>query len=132
MLVAVLRLCSGSPEWSVPLYSVAFNPNMKQLVTGSMDSTLMVWNFKPQVCAGLDKAWVRPGIAGSCGVLVAPDAKLPLCGPSWSCPIGRLFSYREPYCLWKSGSYGPSVGAECQGTFMSIGEVVMNLGEKKS
>ena len=28
--------------------SVAFNPNMKQLATGSMDSCVMVWHFKPQ------------------------------------------------------------------------------------
>ena len=31
--------------------SVAFNPNMKQLVSGSVDSTVMVWNFKPQLRA---------------------------------------------------------------------------------
>ena len=30
--------------------SVAFNPNMKQLASGSMDGTVMVWNFKTQVC----------------------------------------------------------------------------------
>lgn len=28
--------------------SVSFNPNMKQLATGSMDSCVMVWHFKPQ------------------------------------------------------------------------------------
>lgn len=31
--------------------SVAFNPNMKQLVSGSLDNCLMVWNFKPQLRA---------------------------------------------------------------------------------
>ena len=31
--------------------SVSFNPNMKQLATGSMDSCLMVWHFKPQARA---------------------------------------------------------------------------------
>ena len=31
--------------------SVAFNPNMKQLATGSMDSCVMVWHFKPQTRA---------------------------------------------------------------------------------
>ncbi|CAI8017390.1 POC1 centriolar protein homolog A [Geodia barretti] len=30
---------------------VSFNPNMKQLATGSMDSCLMVWHFKPQARA---------------------------------------------------------------------------------
>ncbi len=28
--------------------SVTFSPNMKQLATGSMDSCLMIWHFKPQ------------------------------------------------------------------------------------
>ncbi|XP_022104987.1 POC1 centriolar protein homolog A-like isoform X1 [Acanthaster planci] len=31
--------------------SVDFNPNMKQLASGSMDSCLLVWNFKPQMRA---------------------------------------------------------------------------------
>jgi centriolar protein POC1 len=31
--------------------SVAFNPNMKQLVSGSLDNHVMVWNFKPQLRA---------------------------------------------------------------------------------
>ena len=31
--------------------SVSFNPNMKQLATGSMDACLMVWHFKPQARA---------------------------------------------------------------------------------
>jgi WD40 repeat protein len=31
--------------------SVCFNPNMKQLISGSMDSTVMVWNFKAQMRA---------------------------------------------------------------------------------
>eukprot|EP00873_Tetraselmis_striata_P012888 jgi/Tetstr1/433152/TSEL_022484.t1 len=31
--------------------SVVFNSNMKQLITGSLDSTVMVWNFKPQMRA---------------------------------------------------------------------------------
>jgi len=31
--------------------SVDFNPNMKQLVTGSMDSSLMIWHFKPHMRA---------------------------------------------------------------------------------
>ncbi|WAR26766.1 POC1A-like protein [Mya arenaria] len=31
--------------------SVDFNPNMKQLASGSMDNCLMVWNFKPQMRA---------------------------------------------------------------------------------
>ena len=31
--------------------SVAFNPNMKQIVSGSLDSCVMVWNFKPQLRA---------------------------------------------------------------------------------
>ena len=26
---------------------VAFNPNLKQVVSGSQDGTVMVWNFKP-------------------------------------------------------------------------------------
>ena len=28
-----------------------FNPNMKQLITASLDNSLMVWNFKPQMRA---------------------------------------------------------------------------------
>ena len=31
--------------------SVCFNPNMKQLVSGSLDNCVMVWNFKPQLRA---------------------------------------------------------------------------------
>ena len=31
--------------------SVAFNPNMKQLITGGLDSCVMVWNFKLQLRA---------------------------------------------------------------------------------
>eukprot|EP00112_Aurelia_sp_Birch-Aquarium-sp1_P025602 Seg859.8 transcript_id=Seg859.8/GoldUCD/mRNA.D3Y31 product="POC1 centriolar protein A" protein_id=Seg859.8/GoldUCD/D3Y31 len=31
--------------------SVDFNPNMKQLVSGAMDSSLMVWHFKPHMRA---------------------------------------------------------------------------------
>ena len=31
--------------------SVAFNPNMKQLISGSQDGCLMIWNFKPQLRA---------------------------------------------------------------------------------
>lgn len=31
--------------------SVCFNHNMKQLVTGSLDNCVMVWNFKPQLRA---------------------------------------------------------------------------------
>ena len=27
--------------------SVAFNPNLKQTISGSLDGTVMVWNFKP-------------------------------------------------------------------------------------
>lgn len=26
-----------------------FNPNLKQVVSGSLDGTVMVWNFKPNV-----------------------------------------------------------------------------------
>ena len=31
--------------------SVCFNSNMKQLITGSLDNCVMVWNFKPQLRA---------------------------------------------------------------------------------
>jgi WD40 repeat protein len=31
--------------------AVCFNPNMKQLITASLDNSLMVWNFKPQMRA---------------------------------------------------------------------------------
>lgn len=31
--------------------SVVFNSSMKQLISGSLDSTVMVWNFKPQMRA---------------------------------------------------------------------------------
>ena len=27
--------------------SIAFNPNLKQAISSSLDGTLMVWNFKP-------------------------------------------------------------------------------------
>lgn len=29
--------------------STCFNPNLKQVVSGSLDNTVMVWNFKPNV-----------------------------------------------------------------------------------
>ena len=29
--------------------STCFNPNLKQVVSGSLDGTVMVWNFKPNV-----------------------------------------------------------------------------------
>lgn len=31
--------------------SVAFNHNMKQLISGGLDGSVMVWNFKPQLRA---------------------------------------------------------------------------------
>ncbi len=31
--------------------SVCFNTNMRQLISGSLDATVMVWNFKPQLRA---------------------------------------------------------------------------------
>lgn len=31
--------------------SVAFNSNLKQLISGSLDNCVMVWNFKPQLRA---------------------------------------------------------------------------------
>lgn len=31
--------------------SVAFNSNLKQLVSGSLDGSVMVWNFKPSLRA---------------------------------------------------------------------------------
>ena len=31
--------------------SVAFNANLKQLVSGSLDGNVMVWNFKPTLRA---------------------------------------------------------------------------------
>jgi len=31
--------------------SVAFNHNMKQFISGSLDGCVMVWNFKPQLRA---------------------------------------------------------------------------------
>ena len=30
---------------------MAFNNNLKQLISGSLDGTVMVWNFKPQLRA---------------------------------------------------------------------------------
>jgi len=29
--------------------TTCFNPNLKQVVSGSIDNTVMVWNFKPNV-----------------------------------------------------------------------------------
>jgi centriolar protein POC1 len=31
--------------------SVCFNPSMRQLISGSLDGSVMVWNFKPQLRA---------------------------------------------------------------------------------
>lgn len=31
--------------------SVSFKPNMTQLASGSMDHSVMIWNFKPQLRA---------------------------------------------------------------------------------
>lgn len=31
--------------------AVVFNPDMRQLVSGSADGSVMVWNFKPQLRA---------------------------------------------------------------------------------
>lgn len=30
---------------------MAFNTNLKQLISGSLDNCVMVWNFKPQLRA---------------------------------------------------------------------------------
>ena len=45
---AVERIFRGHSD---SITSVSFNPNMKQVVSGSLDSTVMVWNFKPQLRA---------------------------------------------------------------------------------
>ena len=29
--------------------ATCFNPNLKQVISGSLDGTVMVWNFKPNV-----------------------------------------------------------------------------------
>ena len=29
--------------------SIAFNPNLKQVISASLDGTVMVWNFKPSL-----------------------------------------------------------------------------------
>ena len=29
--------------------SVSFNPNLKQVASGSLDSSVMIWNLKPNV-----------------------------------------------------------------------------------
>ena len=34
-----------------PITAVSFEPGMKQVVSASEDSTLMVWNFRPQLRA---------------------------------------------------------------------------------
>jgi WD40 repeat protein len=50
--------------------SVVFNTNMKQLISGSLDGNVMIWNFKPQLRAyklvghkvpftHASKSWVR-------------------------------------------------------------------------
>ena len=58
--------------------SVAFNPNMKQLVSGSADSTVMVWNFKLQLRAyrfvGHKAAVTSVAVAPS-GNLIASGSK---------------------------------------------------------
>jgi centriolar protein POC1 len=43
---ALKRSFKGHKE---SIQSVCFNPNLKQVISASMDSTVMVWNFKPNV-----------------------------------------------------------------------------------
>jgi len=33
----------------MPINSVVINPNLKQVISGSSDCTVMVWNFKPNM-----------------------------------------------------------------------------------
>ena len=43
---ALKRSFKGHKE---SVMSTCFNPNLKQVVSGSFDGTVMVWNFKPNV-----------------------------------------------------------------------------------
>jgi centriolar protein POC1 len=49
--------------------SVAFNHNMKQLISGSLDGCVMIWNFKPQLRAFRFAGHKVQGWAGSRGIL---------------------------------------------------------------
>ena len=51
--------------------SAVFNPNLKQAVSGSLDGTVMVWNFKPAM-----RPFRFVGHKGPVyGVTVSPDGK---------------------------------------------------------
>ena len=58
--------------------AVAFNPNMKQLVSGGHDATVMVWNFKLQLRAFRflgHKAAVLSVASAPSGNLIASGSK---------------------------------------------------------
>lgn len=77
--------------------SVAFNPNMKQLVSGSVDSTVMVWNFKPQL-----RAFRFAGHKVRRSQRPPPQEKprlvltFRLKTLAGRCPLGGCFTYRRP------------------------------------
>ena len=57
---------------SAEINSVAFDPNLKQLVSGSSDASVMCWNFKPNL-----RAFRFMGHkAGVLSVAVSPSGKL--------------------------------------------------------
>lgn len=86
--------------------SVAFNPNLKQLISGSLDNCVMVWNFKPQLRAFRfaghkvsSLSVLVPGHASSC--VPAVDVLLS-CNVSRqhlrvACPI--ILSAHKSWCL---------------------------------
>jgi WD40 repeat protein len=51
--------------------SLAFNPNMRQLVSGGLDGDVLVWNFKPSLRAYRFAGHTARGVMFTARVCVA-------------------------------------------------------------
>jgi WD40 repeat protein len=49
--VMLITVCSTFRGHTDTITSVCFSPTMRQLVSGSLDNCVMVWNFRPQLRA---------------------------------------------------------------------------------
>lgn len=98
--------------------SVCFNSNMKQLITGSLDNCVMVWNFKPQLRAyrftGHQVLKFSVDMHSRHEMM---DCRMTLIivvtfssGGSLLC---GLLANTFPHCLWLQGSHCAALDPDC-------------------